>query len=67
MRLFPTNDQVVLAVRSGRADALLDTYGVDLTFKPVSGGAESHYVWQVNVSSKQVTPLSALARNLAVK
>jgi polar amino acid transport system substrate-binding protein len=28
MRLFPTNDQVVLAVRSGRADALLDTYGV---------------------------------------
>jgi hypothetical protein len=44
-----------------------NTYWVDLTFKPVSGGAESHYVWQVNVSSKQVTPLSALARNLAVK
>lgn len=28
MRQFPSNDQVVLAVRSGRADALLDTYGV---------------------------------------
>lgn len=44
-----------------------DAYWVDLTFKPVSGGAESHYIWQVNVSSKQVTPLSALARKLTAK
>lgn len=28
MLQFPSNDQVVLAVRAGRADALLDTYGV---------------------------------------
>lgn len=41
-----------------------NTYWVDLTFKSVSGGVESHYIWQVDLSSKQVTPLSALARTV---
>ena len=39
MRQFPSNDQVVLAVRSGRADALLDTYGVAAyTLAKLQGG-----------------------------
>lgn len=39
-----------------------DTYWVDLTFKSSSSGTEAHYIWQVSLSSKRVTPLSALAR-----
>ncbi|HTJ56917.1 MAG TPA: ABC transporter substrate-binding protein [Devosiaceae bacterium] len=39
--LFPTDDQSVLAVRSGRADLLMDTYGVaayNLEHQPANAG-----------------------------
>ncbi|NWG13510.1 MAG: hypothetical protein HXY20_08260 [Acidobacteria bacterium] len=41
-----------------------DTYWVDITFTRSADGTEARYIWQVNVASKKVMPLSSLARAL---
>jgi len=41
-----------------------DTYWVDVAFTRSPEGTEARYVWQVTLSARKVTPLSALARSL---
>lgn len=41
-----------------------DTYWVDVTFTRNTDGSEARYIWQVNMASKKVLPLSSLARAL---
>ena len=42
-----------------------DTYLVDLTFVQAPDNAEGHYIWKVNLATKQITPESRLARTLS--
>lgn len=41
-----------------------DIYWVDVTFTRIADGSEARYIWQVNMASGKVSPLSSLARSL---
>jgi len=42
-----------------------DSFWVDLTFTQTESGQDLHYIWQVRILSKKVTPLSHNARSLS--
>ena len=46
------------------AKAEVDSYLVDLTFIQSADNTEAHYIWKVNLGTKQIIPESRLARTL---
>jgi uncharacterized protein YjeT (DUF2065 family) len=60
-------DQALRFVRWSAARREGDTYWVDLTFATVPNNSEARFIFQVDLASKKVIPLSALARSLAAK
>ena len=60
-------DQALRFAKWGAARREGDVYWVDLTFNRIPENSEARYIYQVDLESKKVTPLSALARSLVVK